>query len=85
MKGEYNMVKLFNLLKNIKGYISVESVVVTGVIIGIGVIGILHFQEKANQSVDRSLGGLSNMVNQSTATNQTQMIQLSDLTEGLPK
>lgn len=79
------MVRLFNLFKNKKGYISVESIVIAGGMLGFGLIGMLQFENKANQSVDNSLESLNTIVNEQHTTNKPQMIQLSDLTNGLPK
>lgn len=73
------MVKFLKKIKNTKGYISIESVVVTGVILGFGVIAILNLQNKTNKSVDKSMSSLESIAV------QTEMIRLSDLSEGLPK
>lgn len=42
-------------VKNSKGYVSIETIVVAGLVIGIGVVAFMAFQTKANTITNQSL------------------------------
>lgn len=42
-------------VKNTKGYVSIETIVVAGLVIGIGVVAFMAFQTKANKITNNAL------------------------------
>lgn len=42
-------------IKNTKGYVSIETIVVAGLIIGMGVVALMAFQNKANNITNSAL------------------------------
>lgn len=42
-------------VKNSKGYVSIETIVVAGLVIGIGVVAFMAFQNKANGITNSAL------------------------------
>ena len=60
------MKKILGKVKNTKGYISIETVIVAGLVIGLGVLTISAFQSKAN---DVSKKALSNVETANTNYN----------------
>lgn len=42
-------------LRNSKGYVSIEAIVMSAMILGVGVIVFVSFQNRANQTVQKSL------------------------------
>ncbi|MDF9599014.1 hypothetical protein P7D15_01115 [Bacillus cereus] len=60
-----------NMLKNIKnskGYVSIETIIVAGLIIGLGVATVILFQNKGNTVTDKA------MTNIDTATSQYKVV-----------
>lgn len=49
------MQNVVSKIKNSKGYVSVETIVVAGLVIGVGVVAFMAFQTKANTLTDSSL------------------------------
>ena len=49
------MKKFVEKIKNSKGYVSIETIVVAGLVIGIGVVAFMAFQSKANTITNNSL------------------------------
>lgn len=49
------MKKFVKKIKNSKGYVSIETIVVAGLVIGIGVVAFMAFQSKANTITNNSL------------------------------
>ena len=49
------MNKMLTKIKESKGYVSIETIVVAGLVIGVGVVAFMAFQTKANKITDGSL------------------------------
>lgn len=50
-------------VKNSKGYVSIETIVVAGLVIGIGVVAFMAFQGKANSITNQALDKVQNASN----------------------
>lgn len=50
-------------IKNSKGYVSIEAIVISGLVIGVGVIAFMAFQTKANSTVNQSLNTIEKAEN----------------------
>lgn len=50
-------------VKNSKGYISIETIVVAGLVIGVGVVAFMAFQQKANTITNSSLQKVEDAAN----------------------
>lgn len=49
------MKNVVSKVKNSKGYVSIETIVVAGLVIGIGVVAFMAFQTKANTITNQAL------------------------------
>lgn len=50
-------------IKNSKGYVSIEAIVISGLVIGVGVVAFMAFQSKANSTVNTSLNSIQKSEN----------------------
>ena len=57
------MNKMLNKIKESKGYVSIETIVVAGLVIGVGVVAFMAFQTKANVITDGALDKVENATN----------------------
>ncbi|MDX5808582.1 hypothetical protein [Bacillus cereus group sp. BfR-BA-02730] len=62
------MKNMLKKIKNSKGYVSIETIIVAGLIIGLGVATVILFQNKGNTVTDKA------MTNIDTATNQYKVV-----------
>lgn len=53
-------------IKNSRGYVSIETIVVAGLVIGIGVVAFMAFQGKANDITDKALNQVDTAMDTST-------------------
>lgn len=60
------MNKVLAQVKNSKGYVSIETIVVAGLVIGIGVVAFMAFQKRANKMTNDSLNRVETATNSST-------------------
>lgn len=49
------MNKMLAKIKETKGYVSIETIVVAGLVIGVGVVAFMAFQTKANTITNNAL------------------------------
>ena len=56
------MNKMLNKIKESKGYVSIETIVVAGLVIGIGVVAFMAFQTKANTITNSALDKVQNFL-----------------------
>lgn len=59
------MNKVLAQVKNSKGYVSIETIVVAGLVIGIGVVAFMAFQKRANKMTSDSLNKVETATNSS--------------------
>ena len=57
------MNKMLNKIKESKGYVSIETIVVAGLVIGIGVVAFMAFQTKANTITNSALDKVQSAAN----------------------
>lgn len=57
------MNKMLAKIKESKGYVSIETIVVAGLVIGVGVVAFMAFQKKANKITNSSLDKVENATN----------------------
>ena len=57
------MNKMLNKIKESKGYVSIETIVVAGLVIGVGVVAFMAFQTKANTITNSALDKVQNATN----------------------
>lgn len=57
------MNKMLAKIKESKGYVSIETVVVAGLVIGVGVVAFNAFQKKANTITNSSLDKVEKATN----------------------
>lgn len=57
------MNKVLAQVKNSKGYVSIETIVVAGLVIGIGVVAFMAFQKRANKMTSDSLNKVESATN----------------------
>lgn len=60
------MKKLFKKLKSKKGYISIEVIIVAGLLLSVGVVSLMAFQSKANKVTKNSLTKVEEAANSIT-------------------
>ena len=65
------MKNLFKMIKNEEGYISIETVIVAGLVIGLGVLTITAFQKQANDVSNKALTNIKNANDSYTVTAPT--------------
>ena len=65
------MKNLFKKMKNEEGYISIETVIVAGLVIGLGVLTISAFQKQANSVSNKALENIKNANDSYTVTAQS--------------
>ncbi|MFJ8528562.1 hypothetical protein [Bacillus sp. NPDC094106] len=63
------MKKVLNKVKNSKGYVSIETIIVAGLVIGLGVATVILFQNKGNTVTDKALKNIE------TATEQYKVVE----------
>ena len=63
------MKNILKRIKNSKGYISIETIVVAGLIIGVGVTAIMAFQGKANTLTQNALNKIDLATNSAVVNN----------------
>ncbi len=54
------MKKMLTKIKNSKGYVSIETVIVAGLIIGLSIFTIVAFQNKGNEVSKKALTNIDN-------------------------
>ena len=57
------MNKMLAKVKESKGYVSIETIVVAGLVIGVGVVAFMAFQTKANKITNGSLAKVDQATN----------------------
>ena len=57
------MNKMLAKIKESKGYVSIETIVVAGLVIGVGVVAFMAFQNKANTMTNGSLNKVQTATN----------------------
>lgn len=60
------MKNILTKIENTKGYVSIETIVVAGLVIGIGVVAFMAFQTRANKITTNSLDKVDTATNQAT-------------------
>ena len=63
------MRKMLEMIKNSKGYISIETVIVAGLIIGLGVFTISAFQTSSVSVANKALNNIKTANNSYSVTN----------------
>lgn len=57
------MNKMLAKIKETKGYVSIETIVVAGLVIGVGVVAFMAFQGKANTITNKALEKVDDATN----------------------
>ena len=57
------MNKMLTKIKESKGYVSIETIVVAGLVIGVGVVAFMAFQTRANKITTNSLAKVEQATN----------------------
>ena len=57
------MNKMLTKIKESKGYVSIETIIVAGLVIAVGVVAFMAFQGKANTLTNNSLEKIDNATN----------------------
>ena len=57
------MNKMLAKIKETKGYVSIETIVVAGLVIGVGVVAFMAFQGKANTITNNALETVDEAIN----------------------
>lgn len=63
------MSKFLTKIKKSKGYVSIETIVVAGLVIGVGVVAFMAFQGRANKITSSSLNKVDEATNQAVVNN----------------
>ena len=63
------MNKILAKIKETKGYVSIETIVVAGLVIGVGVVAYMAFQNKSNALLKNSLNKVENANNTAVVNN----------------
>lgn len=63
------MSKFLTKIKESKGYVSIETIVVAGLVIGVGVVAFMAFQGRANTITSSSLNKVDEATNQAVVYN----------------
>ena len=63
------MSKFLTKIKKSKGYVSIETIVVAGLVIGVGVVAFMAFKGKANDITLSSLDKVDEAISQTAAYN----------------
>ena len=63
------MSKFLTKIKKSKGYVSIETIVVAGLVIGVGVVAFMAFQGRANTITSNSLNKVDEATNQAVVNN----------------
>lgn len=58
------MNKFLTKIKKSKGYVSIETIIVAGLVIGVGVVAFIAFQGRANNITSSSLNKVDEATNQ---------------------
>ena len=56
-------------IKSSKGYVSIETIVVAGLVIGVGVVAFMAFQGRANKITTNSLNKVDQATNSAVVNN----------------
>ncbi|HCL4479971.1 TPA: hypothetical protein N2D99_002038 [Clostridium botulinum] len=63
------MKKMLTKVKNSKGYVSIETIIVAGLVIGLGVFTIIAFQNKGNEVTKKAMTNIDNANSQYKVVN----------------
>lgn len=63
------MSKFLTKIKKSKGYVSIETIVVAGLVIGVGVVAFMAFQGRANNITSSSLNKVDEATSQAVVNN----------------